>query len=156
MTADLRGFEYAAEPVLRRRQWELDAAVAALGRETERLAQAKAHERTLRAQLAARLAEPGDGARFDPAGRVRMLAWLAALHGRIDDARRIAAQVQAQRDEASAHLRTLQAQVDAIEAHREDAARDFAQAASNRAAAEADREWLARRAALAHGTKDER
>ena len=56
-------------------------------------------------------------------------------------------QLEAQREEVSGRLRALQSQVDAIEAHREDAVRDFAADTASRLASEADRDWLARRAA---------
>ncbi len=149
MSTDLRGFEYVAEPVLRRRQWELDAVVAEMGRLLERLAQAKSRAAALREQLVAQ-AEASNGAvgaRFDPVAHVRSLAWLANLQGRIADAERALAQLETQREEVSGRLRALQSQVDAIEAHREDAVRDFAADTAARQASEADRDWLARRAA---------
>ena len=149
MSTDLRGFEYVAEPVLQRRRWEFDGVVAEMGRMLERIAQAKSRAAALRDQLAAQ-AEASNGAvgtRFDPAAHVRSLAWLANLQGRIAEAGRVLAQLEKQRDEVSGRLRALQAQVDAIEAHREDAVRDFAADTAARLASEADRDWLARRAA---------
>ena len=149
MSTDLRGFEYVAEPVLRRRQWELDAVVAEMGRMLERVAQARSRAGALREQLAAQ-AEVSNGAvgtRFDPVAHVRSLSWLANLQGRIAEAERVLAQLDKQREEVSGRLRALQTQVDAIEAHREDAVRDFAADTAARLASEADRDWLARRAA---------
>lgn len=149
MSADLRGFEYVAEPVLRRRQWQLDAVVAEMGRTLERLTQAKARAAALRDQLVAQ-AQASSGAfgsRFDPAAHARSLAWLASLQGRIADAERALTQLEAQREDVSGRLRALQSQVDAIEAHREDAVRDFTADTASRLASEADRDWLARRAA---------
>jgi hypothetical protein len=149
MSADLRGFEYVAEPVLRRRQWQLDAVVAEMGRTLECLTQAKTRAAALRDQLVAQ-AKASSGAvdsRFDPAAHARSLAWLASLQGRIADAERALTQLETQREEVSGRLRALQSQVDAIEAHREDAVRDFAADTASRLASEADRDWLARRAA---------
>jgi len=149
MSADLRGFEYVAEPVLRRRQWQLDAVVAEMGRALERLAQAKSRTALLRSQLVAQVkASSGAvGGRFDPAAHARSLVWLASLQGRIADAERALTQLETQREEMSGRLRALQSQVDAIEAHRADAVRDFIADTAARLASEADRDWLARRAA---------
>ena len=155
MSVDVRGFEYAAEPVLRRRQWELDAAVADLGRTLEQVALAKSQARALQEQLAAQVSISNDfvGTRFDPVAHTRALAWLAKLQGRIAQAQQALARLEARREEVSERLRTLQSQVEAIEAHREDAVHDFAAAAAARVASEADRDWLARRAAAGASVK---
>ena len=60
MSADLRGFEYVAEPVLRRRRWQLDAVAAEMSRTLECLTLAKTRAATLRDQLVAR-AEASSG-----------------------------------------------------------------------------------------------
>jgi chromosome segregation ATPase len=149
MSSDLRGFQYAAEPVLRRRQWELDAVVAEMGRMLARIAQARSHAMTLHEQLVAQSAASTGAvaARLDPGAHARSLAWLAQLQGRIADAERVLRQLDDQREEVTLRLRASQANVEAIEAHREDAVRDFAADAASRQASEADRDWLARRAA---------
>ncbi|HEX7638416.1 MAG TPA: hypothetical protein VF457_08475, partial [Burkholderiaceae bacterium] len=84
------------------------------------------------------------GSSLDPSAHARTLAWLARLHARVADAAQDVARLEAQREEVMARLRECQARVEAVRAHREDAVRDYAAAASFRHAAEADRDWLAR------------
>ena len=149
MSADLRGFEYAAEPVLQRRRWQFDAAAAELGRAVAVVARTREQLSVLRDELSARadaaLVPAPHG--LDPGARSRMLAWLVGLQGRIAACERQLAEAQRRREEASGRLRALQGQVEALESHRAQSCQDYGTAAATLAATEADRDWLARRAA---------
>lgn len=147
MTVDLRGFEYGAEPVLKRRQWLCDATSAELGKAVQAVVAVQSRLAALREQLvvqaeASTLSPTGH---LDPTARSRALLWLASLQDRIALAGRELETLAARRDEVLQRLRVLQGQVDALETHREDAKQEFGASVAARAATEADRDWLARR-----------
>lgn len=154
MSSDLRGFVYALEPLLRQRQWRVDALQARLGRlqrEVDDLrqdlatfgdAQRAAGEEATRAFLTA----------GDSHAHVRRLHWLVQLRdrrtlleGRLDalhERRRVL------REECRREQQTLEA----IEAHRGDAVQDHTRDEAARSANEADRDWLVRMAVVAAST----
>lgn len=149
MSADLRGFEYAPEPVLQQRRWQFDAALAHAGRAIARLAEAKRHHEALQAQFAQQrtaAVEAGNG-RFDPLAHARAVQWLSRLQERIVAAAREVEALERARDEANERLRELHAQVEAIDAHRDDSLRAYALDAASRQCTRDDQEWLARRQA---------
>ncbi len=147
MSVDLRGFEYGAEPVLQRRQWQLDAAAAELGKAVQAVTAGQSRLAALREQLAmqAEASSAPLSGRMDPAAHSRALLWLASLQARIEQARDELRGLEARRDDVLQQLRVVQGQVDALETHREDAKQEFGAQAAAHAATEADRDWLARR-----------
>ncbi len=147
MSVDLRGFHYEADAILAQRRWQLDAAVAELGRLQEQLAAVRTNLSDLRAQLQSHCDTCADGraARIDPSSHVRSLHWLAQLQGRIALVATRVDRLEQERDAASQRLRELQCKVDALDAHRDDAVAEFALEQAARDAAQADRDWLARR-----------
>ena len=146
MSVDLRGFRHEAEAILQQRRWQLEAAVAALGRLQAQLAAVRTSLSDLQAELASSCGTCVDGrtVRLDPQAHVRSLHWLAQLQGRIGAAAARLEGVERERDAAGRRLRELQAKVDALEAHRDDAIAEFAGEQAARQASEADRDWLAR------------
>jgi chromosome segregation ATPase len=149
MKTDLRAFRYEADAILQQRRWQLDAAVAELGRRQGQLAAADASLSDLRAQMQAQCGASLEGrlVRIDPQMHVGSLQWLAQLQGRIDIAIAHRDAIERERDAAGQRLRELQCKVDALEAHREDAVAEFAVEQASRDAAQADRDWLAMRPA---------
>jgi len=147
MTADLRRFDYALEPVRRQGQWRLEALHALLGnaqrdvkQQRERLDGLRAEHRERSRQVASETARP-----LDPAAYALAIEWLADLRRRIGEAERHLAVLEAQRDEVAEECRGQQRKVDAVERHRDDCVAEFAQGEEARLASDADREWLARR-----------
>lgn len=147
MSVDLRGFEYGAEPVLQRRQWQLDAAAAELGKAVQAVAAVQSRLAAMGEQLAVQAQASGAplAGRMDPAAHARALLWLASLQARISNARHELQGLEARRDEVLQRLRVVRGQVDALETHREDAKQEFGAQVAAHAATEADRDWLARR-----------
>ena len=157
MSVDLRGFRYEADAILAQRRWQLDAAVAELGRLQERLAATRTSLADLRTQLKSHCGTCADGrsVRIDPSSHVRALHWLAQLQGRIALVVARVEKLEQERDAASQRLRELQCKVDALDAHRDDAVAEFTLGQVARNAAEADRDWLARRPAAARDVSDQ-
>ncbi len=148
MSVDLRGFHYEADAILARRRWELDAAIAELGRLQGELRVLRLGLAELREQLQSHCLTFTDArvAHIDPAAHAASLHWLARLQGRIAAQAVRVEGVERARDETAQRLRELQSKVDALDAHRDDAKADYATAQLARDAAEADRTWLSRRA----------
>jgi len=147
MTVDLRRFEYALEPLLGRRRWQLEAAQARLGRAVAEIAAAVASLEDLparygleRARAARALVE-----RLDPASHPRALAWLVRVRRTISAGEQELAGLEARRAELGLACLEAQRRVDAIEHHRGECVAEFAREESARLASEADREWLQRR-----------
>ena len=157
MSVDLRGFRYEADAILQQRRWQLDAAVAQLGRLQEQLAVVRASLGELQDGLAAHCATCADAraAGIDPESHVRSLRWLALLQGRIGAVAARLEAIRLERDAAVERLRELQCQVDALDAHRDEAQAEFAIGQLAREAAEADRDWLARSPHAARNAADQ-
>lgn len=146
MSIDLRRFDYALDPLLRMRQWQLEALRTQLGRLQNRIAALqqeldRAHGE-LRAQgaLAAQLLLQ----RCDPAQHVRSLYWLQQQRVRIAALDREMACLHTERSQLVTRCQAQQQGIDAIEAHRDEAVADFARAEAAVQATAADRDWLAR------------
>lgn len=146
MNVDVRGFRYAAEPLLLRRRWELEALQLALARLRQRIGEAQAALEVLQAERADRLGAAAHGARgFDPQLHAARLRWLLQQQGRIAQSQSDLAALQAECTDLVAQSVSLQQQTQTLESDRDGALRRFAQAEAGRAAAQADRDWLARR-----------
>jgi hypothetical protein len=146
MNLDLRRFSYALEPLLKRRQWQLDTLNASLGRLQQAIDTAENDLQALRAQ---HLRESEDLARalnlqLDPAFHARGLQWLRQLKTRTETGSLALSALHAQRTALAAKCLAQQRKVDAVLAHRKDALEVFVREENGRLAAEADRDWLAR------------
>jgi flagellar export protein FliJ len=144
---DLRRFEYALEPLRRRRQWELDALRAELGRVQKQVSEAEEGVEKLRGELreATAAAARDLSARVDPARHPRSVGWLVQLRAAIEAGVAKVAALRAEREQVRARLVAGQQKLEVIERHREESQADFAQGEVARLATEADRDWLARR-----------
>jgi len=146
VTADLRGFDYALEPVRRQRQWELDAARARLGRVIRSLEEA---QRSLRDLVARHRGESERTAhalaeRMDPARHRNCVQWLAELRADILRAEETLRSLQEECARARAECVARQQKLEVIEQHRHECVAEFTQEREARSSTEADREWLAR------------
>jgi hypothetical protein len=155
MKVDLRGFRYAAQPLLARRRWELEACIAELGALTTQVEGARALRDDLDTRLAAdaRASAGAHATGIERGLRAHSLNWLARLHGRLAVATAALRALEAQRDEALERVREARAQVEALEDHHDASLRAFALGEAARCAAEADREWSARQASFAGGSQ---
>lgn len=146
MSVDLRGFDYGLEPVRQRRQWQLDAALARLGKIEASVRDAAAALDTLRATLQAVGQAAGEalGRRLDLYQHRLRLARLMQLRIEIELAETELAALTAERATLQAECRSRQRALDVIEAHRTECVAEFACDETRRQAATADRDWLAR------------
>lgn len=151
MTADLRGFVYALEPLLRRQRWELEALRARLGAANREIAGAVQALDTLQVQLTQQSASAAGAVtqRVDPAMHRRSLQWLARLREGIAQASQALQALRDRRAQLMAEHAQRQNRLDVIERHRAERLAGYALEHQNREAAQADREWLARQPAAA-------
>jgi hypothetical protein len=147
MSVDVRGFQFALEPLWRQRQWELETLQC-------RLAEARRHGsegRTALEALRLELQTQGRGAsealaqRLDPVRHASRLRWLSTLRSQVSMQEERVAELRREEVRLAADCAKQQNQVDAVEACRDDALADFARHEERRLAAESDRDWLARR-----------
>jgi hypothetical protein len=147
MSVDLRGFEYALEPLRSQRQWQLDALHAQLGKTQGSILEAHEALAGLRSKLQVQSQEAMRSLhrqRIDPDRHTRGLRWLAQLQAEISTGESRLAELQSLRSRLSAQCLTLQYKLNVIEAHRDECMAEFACHESGRLAAEADRDWLVR------------
>jgi hypothetical protein len=158
MSADPRGFDYALEPVRRRRQWLLDAAQARLGRIEAALAEVLDERARLAAQHETAQQEAAQAllGRLDPDRHRRNLAWIAWLQSEVARIQRQVATLEGERDAARREVLALQLKCDLVEAHRDECIADFVCDALRREAVEADRDWLMREASIRLADGDDR
>jgi hypothetical protein len=145
-TPSPRGFTYALEPVRQRRQWQLDAQLARLAARQQVLGEQRAELEQIeqgcdhQAALAARFWTE----RPDPRAQARLLGYLALLQQRrADTEREIAALAEAVEQERQECV-TLQQRLEALDQHRSESVAHYVVEHHRKAAAEADRDWLAR------------
>jgi SMC interacting uncharacterized protein involved in chromosome segregation len=150
MTIDLRGFEYALEPLLRRRQWQLDALQARLGKIEEAIRNAQDALDELHSRYRALGEETGRSLvrRLDLDHHRRCLARLTQLWTEIGLGKSELATLQDDRESVRRQCLDHRHKVDVIEAHREECIAAFAIDEARRLAAQADRDWLARASIL--------
>ncbi len=146
MSVDLRGFEYALEPLRSRRQWQLDALHAQLGKTQELIRDAHEALTDLRSMLHTQSqgATQSLHRRIDPDRHFRDLKWLAQLQAEISTSESQLAELQSLRSRLRTQCLSLQYQLNVIEAHRDECRAEFACRENGRLTAEADRDWLVR------------
>ena len=148
MSFDLRGFNYALEPLLRQRQWQLDALLARLGQAQAAVREAQEHLEALRARHEAQSREAARSLlqRLNPDHHTLCLQWLANLHTEILAGATRLGELEAERSRIRAQCLLQQQKLDVIELHREEEVADYTRVELGRLATEADRDWLARAA----------
>lgn len=149
MKPDLRGFRYALEPLLRQRQWQLDAVQSELGQVRRELEKATRALEMLRGRYdeQSRLASRALSVRLEPRSHAQRLGWLRSLRDMVASAEKTVRKLHALRGEVSARCLAHQQRLEVIERHREDCQEEFLRDAESRNLSETDRDWLARRAA---------
>ncbi|MHA6845561.1 hypothetical protein [Ralstonia syzygii] len=153
MQPDLRGFEYAMEPLRQQRQWHMEKLLADLGRLQHDISQAQADLERLRIEYEdhARSATDAAHQRFDIGTHRRGLNWLMALRTQIlEKASRLDA-LQRQKLDIQQACVVAQQKVDVIEQHRDESIADYVQAQNGRLLAQADQDWMARQGRRAEG-----
>lgn len=148
--ADLRTFRYGLEPYVRTQEWQLDKLHAALGMARRAHDEALQQQRTLEAELRAQaqVLERGFQARRDPAAHRRGLDFLSTLQQRIGRQHEQVQRLRQQLVEAQRACAQQQRKLEGLQDHRAQAANTFVADAQRQDAAERDRDWLSRTAAV--------
>lgn len=147
--ADLRSFNYALEPVRQQRNWKFEAALARMGALQRQMTQWRG---VLEAVEAECKAESVGVARIwttrpDPATRPRLLAYLAALHGRRGQAEQEIAALQERLDEARRDCADQHRRLEVLDRDKAETTKAYAVEQFRKASAQADQEWSAREGA---------
>lgn len=153
--ADLRGFEYALEPIRRQRQWQFDAALARLGKLQGEVARWDAERDRLHEECVVQAARASQvwTDRADPTAQARLLGYLAALQQRHADAEREIATLAARVDLARQECAAQQQKLEVLVQHRADTLKDYAVEQHRKAGAHADQEWVAQASHRSFGTE---
>lgn len=147
MIVDLRRFDYGFEPLLRQRQWSLDALEARLGRITGEIHAATRELGELRERFHAegQSAARAMAERLDPVNHPHTVKWLQRLRLEITAAEQRLAALRVQRSEVVALCAAQRQKVEVIEQHREECRMEFIRDEEGRLSREADGDWLSRR-----------
>jgi uncharacterized protein YdiU (UPF0061 family) len=143
MSVDLRRFEYGFEPLLRQRQWQLEALHARLGALVGEIDAASATLARSRERYQVEC-ERAAARQIDPRLRLDVARWLARLRSQIADRERSLAELRDRRTELARACLAQQDKVEAIERHRAECLTDFVRDEEGRVARDADRDWLSR------------
>ena len=147
MPTDLRGFEYALEPLRQRQQWRVDELLRALARLQKSIVETESGLERLRAQYKdqSRAASDAVKMRLDVNAHRQGLRWLTALQARMQEENAKLQDLLRGRAEVQAAYVTQQQKLDAMDQHRDDCIADYALEQSRRASAQADQDWIMRR-----------
>lgn len=153
MQLDLRGFEYAMEPLRKQRQWRMEKVIADLGRLQHDISQAQAELERLRTEYRDRAHSAASAAhqRFDIDNHRRGLHWLAVMRTQILEKESRLDALQSQKSELQQVLVLVQQKLDVIEQHRDESIADYKQAQNGRLLAQADQGWITRRSSRSEG-----
>ncbi|CBJ37729.1 protein of unknown function [Ralstonia solanacearum CMR15] len=153
MQPDLRGFEYAMEPLRQQRQWQMEKLLADLGRLQHDISQAQADLERLRSEYEDHARSAADAAhqRFNIDTHRRGLNWLIALRTQMLEKESRLDALQRQKLDIQQACVVAQQKVDVIEQHRDESIADYVQAQNGRLLAQADQDWMARQGRRAEG-----
>ncbi len=143
---DLRGFQYALEPLLHKQQWHVDALQAKLAAMDRLMVAARRECALAEAGLkacAADLQRPGGG-RLDPDAYARGLLYLAALQGDLEQKQLGFERLRLDREALLGNYLLAQRKVDVTSGHKDECLKEYVLAEQNRLSSEVDRDWLAR------------
>lgn len=146
MPTDLRGFEYALEPLRQRQQWRVDELLRALARLQKSIVETESGLERLRAQYKDQSRAAADAAkmRLDVNAHRQGLRWLTALQARMQEENAKLQDLLRGRAEVQAAYVTQQQKLDAMDQHRDDCIADYALEQSQRVSAQADQDWIMR------------
>jgi hypothetical protein len=139
-------FDYALDPLLQQARWQLDAALAELATNARKLdahkTAADAHHRHVTALIC--WMKPASALSLDPVNARNRVAYLRQAADKTANFEREVAQAQEEVQRLQSVCREKQLKLDAIERHRCDSEKDHHHAHAQKAAAQADDDWLVR------------
>jgi hypothetical protein len=143
---DTRGFTYVLEPVRRRREWDLDAALARLGSLNRQMAEKRAAGEALREDCASQALQASRAwtDRPDPVTHSRLLEYLAALHVRRVATERAIAVLSRELRLAREQCASEQQGLEILQRHRAEMCASYATDQARKFSAQADADWIAR------------
>ena len=144
---DLRGFDYALEPLQRKQQWRLDALQTRLARarSQESLAQTRlrAKQTAYRHELV--LADQALQRHLDPQALQRTMAYLAQMAQQVHEADQTVANCRQARRALVQECIVQQQKLDTLSRHREECLLAYVAETSRLELAQADRDWIVHR-----------
>jgi hypothetical protein len=145
-TADLRGFLYPLDAVMRRQQWQLDRLRGEWARcqRATRDARLQLIGLDARREQACLAATNNWASRPDVSIQSASIAYLARIQAEVKAQRGLIGNLARLQSEARAQYLHHRQRLAAIERHREQAVCLFVQEQLRRSAADADRDWLSR------------
>ncbi|MFL6676170.1 MAG: hypothetical protein ACJ8LG_23110 [Massilia sp.] len=146
--ADVRGFAYPLEPLLKVQEWGLEALQLKLGRVERTLRNASAAcigAQTAYQEHAAEVRKIA-GVRLEPGAYVLGLAHLAYLRREIESRERTLEELRKQRRSLQDEFLRVQVKVNLTSSHKDECLNEYLLAQQNRLNSERDRDWLARAA----------
>ncbi len=152
---DLRGFAYALTPFVRQQEWQMESLQTQLVQAQRAVAEANAKLESLKALLHAQAAHVEQGLlkRPDPLAHRRGLQFLAQTQQHIVAQKGSVAALVKEHKRLQAESIDQQRKLDGLAEHRAQAEQEYAEEATRREAAEADREWIGRMRYRANATK---
>jgi flagellar export protein FliJ len=152
--ADLRGFVYPLEAVMRQRQWQLDRVRNEWAKSQRATREARQRLSQLDTQhaIAREATVSAWSSRLDASLHRASLGYLARLQSTMQEVRQELQKLVQQQAQARDRYLQQRQRVDAIEHDRSEAATNYAKDRLRQQAIEADRDWLSRETVrLAHG-----
>lgn len=145
-STDLRGFQDPLAPLRKRREWQLDEALAIAGALRVQVSEAQAQRTHAAEQLQGQCSFAAEAwlKRRDPFAHTRLLSYLAHQHAAVLACESAEQRLREQLADARRAVLRGQQAVDVLERHRSDEMADYRQMQERHGAAEADRDWNAR------------
>jgi septal ring factor EnvC (AmiA/AmiB activator) len=144
--ADARGFIYALEPERRRRQWQLDAAMARIADLHRGIGDLELTREKLEQECVSQAAQAGRAwvHRADPIAHSRLLRYIATLQQSRADAQEKIVALAALMQQARADCSLQQQKLEVLDRHRHEARKDHSIERHRKDSTEADQDWAAR------------
>ena len=144
--ADMRGFNYALAPYLRKQEWLYERLQNQLAQRNRELATAREMLEALQEQLELQAKSLQDLMHTRPSPEVHKqgMAYIARLRKQISEKDTEVQVLLQERNQAQTQCVTQQLKLDGLHDHREQEQASYAAQAMRLAAAEADRDWMGR------------
>ena len=145
-STDMRGFCYPLEPLRKRREWELDAAMTAVAALRKQLADKETMKREIEDEsiTQAALAATAWKQRGDPRSQIGLLAYLAQLQQRKTRVDLAITALHERLVQAQHEALHRQQQMEVLQRHRADELDLYRIDQQRKSVAEADRDWTMR------------
>ena len=145
-TTDLRGFAYPLQPLVQRKQWQVDERLRELSAALHRLETATKEHASVSAACENQAAQVRRvwHDRTDPVAHQRLLAYLARQQARKAQLATEIEKLRVELAQARGHYITRQQELDGLQHDRSSCLDEYAAVERTRELAQADQDWVAR------------